>query len=84
MREKSLFILANFQESTVEEIWHALKTALNSGMETYIPSKTSGQNAVCHGSPKKFVDSYESVINYIKNKSQGQLGIGIISNRSNI
>ena len=39
MREKSLYILANFQESTVEEIWHALKTALNSGMETYIPSK---------------------------------------------
>ena len=23
----------------MKEIWHALKTALNSGMETYIPSK---------------------------------------------
>ena len=41
MGEKSSYILANFQESTVEEIWHALKTALNSGMETCIPSKTT-------------------------------------------
>ena len=37
MRVKVSEILASFQESTVEEIWNAFKTALNSGIKKFIP-----------------------------------------------
>ena len=39
MQVKVSEILASFQESTVEEIWNAFKTALNSGIEKFIPIK---------------------------------------------
>ena len=36
---KSSEILDSFQESTVEEIWNALKTALYSGIQQFISTK---------------------------------------------
>ena len=39
MASKSSEILCSFQESTVEEIWNALKTALDSGIQKFIPIK---------------------------------------------
>ena len=36
---KSSEILGSFQESTVEEIWNDLKTALDSGIQQFIPIK---------------------------------------------
>ena len=36
MQVKVSEILASFQESTVEEIWNASKTSLNSGIEKFI------------------------------------------------
>ena len=39
MASKYSEILDSFQESTVEEIWNALKTALDSGIQQFIPIK---------------------------------------------
>ena len=39
MASKSTEILCRFQESTVEEIWNALKTALDSGIQQFDPIK---------------------------------------------
>ncbi|MCG8046380.1 MAG: hypothetical protein JAY66_11960 [Candidatus Thiodiazotropha taylori] len=39
IREKSFEILGRFQESTPEEIWNAFKSALNSGIEKFVPIK---------------------------------------------
>ena len=39
MALKSSEILCRFQESTVEEIWNALKTALDSGIKQFVPIK---------------------------------------------
>lgn len=39
MAEASSEILARFQESTVEEIWNAFKSSLNSGISKYVPIK---------------------------------------------
>ena len=39
MASKTSEILGSFQESTVEEIWNALKTALDSGIQQFIPIK---------------------------------------------
>ena len=37
MASKSSEVLCRFQESTVEEIWNALKTALDSGVKQFVP-----------------------------------------------
>ena len=39
MASKCTEILCPFQESTVEEIWNALKTALDSGIQQFVPIK---------------------------------------------
>ena len=39
MASKCTEILCRFQESTVEEIWNALKTALDSGIQQFVPIK---------------------------------------------
>ncbi|MCG7865188.1 MAG: hypothetical protein JAY74_02330 [Candidatus Thiodiazotropha taylori] len=39
MASKSSEILGSFQQSTVEEIWNALKTALDSGIKQFVPIK---------------------------------------------
>ena len=39
MASKSSEILCRFQQSTVEEIWNALKTALDSGIQQFVPIK---------------------------------------------
>ena len=39
MASKTSEILGSFQESTIEEIWNALKTALDSGIQQFIPIK---------------------------------------------
>ena len=39
MALKSTEILCRFQESTVEEIWNALKTVLDSGIQQFVPIK---------------------------------------------
>ena len=81
---KTSEILGSFQESTVEEIWNDLKTALDSGIQQFIPIKKLSSKRSLAWITLEIVGSCAKEINFIINKNQDQTRIGVTSSRSSI
>ena len=84
MALKSTEILCRFQESTVEEIWHALKTALDSGIQQFVPIKKLSSKCSLPWITQEICRLMRKHDKLYKNKSQVRVRIDVTSKGSNI
>ena len=79
MATKSSEILCRFQESTVEEIWNALKTALDSGIQQFIHIKKISSKCSLPWITLEIRRLMRKRDKLYQNKNQYQTRIGVIS-----
>ena len=84
VKQKMSWSLRHFQYSTVEEIWNALKTALDSGIQQFIPNKKLRSKCSLSLLTQEIRRLMCKRDNFIKNKNQDQTRIGVISSELSI
>ena len=81
----ALKILCRFQEGTVEEIWNALKTALDSGIQQFVPIKKLSSNCSLSWITqeiRRLMRKRDKL--YQKQNMRGRVRLGVTSKGSNI